>query len=174
MLWPHGLKQRSTVYARRKGSVRNTMASSMIPPVRCMYPTMILYACTSSPPIMTLPSPVTWATRKPKNLLNDSITGLGWPRTSICICPSATVAHASKEATRSPLALPYHFSQAQCLGWTSAWTSSWIFPSQTALTPSLWSSTTSPKKPSSSHAERPPQLWTPPNYSDSKNCSNVW
>ena len=139
MLWSHRLKQRSTVYARRKGSARNMTASSMIPPVRCTSPMMILCTCTSSLLTMTPLLPVTRAIKKPKNSLKDNIIGPGWPRTYDHTCPSATVAHASKEGTQSLLALLYHFSQARCLGWTSVWTSSQIFHSPTALTLSLQS-----------------------------------
>ena len=135
-LWSHGPKQRSTVYARRKGSARNTTASSTIPLVGCMYPTMILCTCTSLLHIMIPPLPVTQAIRKPKNSLNVNIIGPGWPRTSAYTSPGATIAHTSKEATRNLPALPYHYSQAQCLGWTSAQISSQTFPFPTASTPS--------------------------------------
>ena len=164
MLWSHGPKQRSIVYAKRKGSARNTMASSTIPPVGCTSLTMILCICTSSLPITIPLLPVTRATRKPKNSWNNSIIGLGWPQTSAHTSPGVTVAHTSKEVTQSPPALPYLCSQAQCLGWTSAQTSSWIFPSPTASTPSLRSSTDSPKKPSLFRAIRLPRLWTLLNY----------
>ena len=135
-LWSHGPKQRSTGYARRKGSARNTTASSMIPLVGCMSPTTILCACISLLPTTTPLSPVTRAIKKPKNLLSDSIIGPGWPRMSAYTHPSATIAHASKEATQSPLALPYHYSQARCLGWMSAQTSSQISLSPMVSTPS--------------------------------------
>ena len=104
----------------------------------------------------------TRATRKPKNSLNDNIIGLGWPRTCTLTSLNATVVPASKEVTRGLPALPFHFSQAQCLGWTSVRTSSRIFCSPTGSTPSSLSLTTSQKKPSSFRATRPPQLWTPP------------
>ena len=139
MLWSYGPKLRSTIYARRKRSARNTMASSTIPPVGCMSPMMILCACTSSPLIMTPLLPDTQATRKPKNTLNDSTTGPGWPQTSTRTHPSATIVHTSKEATQSLLALPFHYSQARCLGWTSAWISSRTSHFPLASTPSLWS-----------------------------------
>ena len=115
--------------SKRKESARNTMASSTIPLVRCTSPTTILCACTSYPPIKTHLLPGIQATRKPKNSLYDNITGPGWPRTSKPTLLDATAAHASKEATQSPPALLSHFSQAQCLGWTSAWTSSQTYPS---------------------------------------------
>ena len=88
------------------------MTSSTIPPVGCMFLTTILYTCTSSLPITTPLSPVTWAIRKPKNLLNDSIIGPGWPQTFTLMLLDVTTALALKVATQSPPALLYHFSQA--------------------------------------------------------------
>ena len=88
------------------------MASSTIPPVGCMFLMTILCACTSSLHIMTPLSPVTQAITKPKNLLNNSIIGLGWPRMFILTSLNVIAVHASKEATQSPPALPSHFSQA--------------------------------------------------------------
>ena len=99
MLWSYGPKQRSSIYARRKESARNTMASSTIPPVGCTFPMTILCACTSSLLTTTPLSLVTRAIKKPKNSLNDNIIGPGWPWTYVCTLPGATIAHASNEAT---------------------------------------------------------------------------